>query len=80
MAAGELRLLRRDKAAALRPWHIKIFQNDNLKRNFPRLDYITKAAIEYKANAVMHFESSHELFAGSADVPSATRRQARDIR
>jgi hypothetical protein len=27
----------------------------------------------------MHFGRGHELYAGSADVPSATRRQARSI-
>ena len=30
--------------------------NDYLKRNFPRLDYITKATIEYEAHAVGQFE------------------------
>ena len=29
--------------------------NDYLKRNFPRLDYITKATIEYEARVLMQF-------------------------
>ena len=52
--------------------------NDYLKRNFPHLDQFRKQRSN-SSRSVKALKSSHELDAGSADVPSATRQQARRI-